>query len=84
MMHAGVTIGFSVPLCAAPSQAAEGSFYAAEHIAQHLGGRILDDSNREITDAVKKDLQKDLMQALSLFAKVGMTTGSPETEALFG
>ncbi|MDR3688553.1 MAG: cell division protein ZipA C-terminal FtsZ-binding domain-containing protein [Fimbriimonas sp.] len=82
--HVGVTVGFSVPLCPAPTQAAEGAFYAAEHIARELDGRILDDSNRELSDLIKNQLLANLREAISLFAKVGMTTGSSETMALFG
>ncbi len=81
--HVGVTLGFSVPLCAAPLQAAEGAFYTADHIARQLGGRILDDSDREVTEAIKQDLYASIRQAVGLFAQVGMMTGSAETEALF-
>ena len=84
MCHVGVTLGFSIPLCAAPIQAVEGCFYTAEYLARTLGGRILDDSDRELTDRVKNDLLQNTKLALSLFSKLGMTTGSPETEALFG
>lgn len=84
MCHVGITLGFSVPLCAAPIQAVEGCFYVAEHIARTLGGRILDDSDRELNDRIKDELIQNTKLALSLFSKIGMTTGSPETEALFG
>lgn len=82
--HVGITIGFSLPLCPAPTQAADAAFSVAEHVARQLGGRILDDSNRELTEAIKQELQRSLLQAIGLFAKVGMTTGSAETIALFG
>lgn len=81
--HVGVTVGFSLPLNFSPAQAIEGCFYAAEHIAGALGGRILDDANRELTDAIKNELRQGLKDGLGLFARKGMTTGSAEAIALF-
>jgi hypothetical protein len=83
MTHVGVTIGFSLPLNIAPAQAIEGCFYVAERIARDLGACILDDANREVTEAIKNQLRQDLKQGLSLFARAGMTTGSAETIGLF-
>lgn len=83
MNHVGVTIGFSLPLNIAPAQAIEGSFYVAERIARDLDARILDDADRELTEAIKNQLRQELKQGLSLFARAGMTTGSSETIGLF-
>lgn len=83
MAHAGVTIGFSLPMNVAPAQAIEGCFYVAERIALDMGGRILDDSDRELTERIKQELRQNLKQGLSLFARAGMITGSAETIGLF-
>ena len=44
---------------------------------------MLDDSDRVVTDGVKKELREDLKQGLSLFSRTGMTTGAPELLKLF-
>lgn len=83
MTHVGLTIGFSLPLNISPSQAIEGCFYVADRISQDLSGRILDDANRELTEAIKNHLRQDLKQGLALFARAGMVTGSSEAIGLF-
>ena len=83
LTHVGITIGFSVPLNAAPTQAIEACFYVAERIAQDLGGLILDDSNRQLTESIKNELRENLKEGLSLFSRAGMITGSAETIGLF-
>ncbi len=83
MTHVGITIGFHLPLNAAPIQAIEGCFHVAEQVAHDLGGRILDDSDRELNERIKNELRQDLKEGISLFARAGMTTGSAETIGLF-
>ncbi len=82
--HPGLTFGFSLPLCPAPAQAIEGAIFAAQHIAYQLGGVIFDDRDRQLTETIKRELQTNLLEAVNMFARVGMTTGSAETIALFG
>jgi hypothetical protein len=81
--HPGVTIGFSLPTCPAPAQALQGCFHAANVISRELGGEVLDDSDRKLNDRVRNEIKENLRQALSLFARAGMTTGSAEARKLF-
>ena len=81
--HVGITIGFSLPVNAAPAQAIEACFYVAERIADMLDGVILDDADRPLTESIKNDLRDSLRQGVGLFSRAGMTTGSAETIALF-
>ena len=81
--HVGVTIGFSLPLNAAPAQAIEACFYVAERIARDLNGVILDDSDRPLTESIKNELRDSLKQGIGLFSRAGMITGSAESIALF-
>ncbi len=83
MTHVGVTIGFSLPINPAPVQALEACFYVGETIALRLSGHVMDDSDRVVTETVKKDLREDLKQGLSRFSRTGMTTGSAELLKLF-
>jgi len=83
LRHPGVTIGFSMPLCPGPAQALDGCFYVAQMIARELGGDILDADDRPISDKIRKEYRDNLRQALSMFSRAGMTTGSPEAVRLF-
>lgn len=82
--HPGVTIGFHLPLSVAPTQGLEGCFRVAAHLVRTLGGVILDENDRPLTDLARQTLREELRQALSLFAQAGITTGSPEALRLFG
>lgn len=82
--HPGVTIGFHLPLSVAPTQGLEGCFRVAAHLARTLGGVILDENDRLLTDATRQNLREELRQGLSLFSQAGLTTGSPEAMRLFG
>jgi hypothetical protein len=82
--HPGVTIGFHLPLSAAPTQGLEGCFRVAAHLARTLGGVILDENDQPLNDATRQALRDELRRGLSLFAQAGMTTGSPEALRLFG
>jgi hypothetical protein len=84
MKHQGATVGFSVPLNIAPAQSLEASFYIAEHIAHQFGGRALDQDSRPLSDRTKHELRDTLRAALSLYAEIGITTGSSEALKLFG
>jgi hypothetical protein len=84
MRHQGATVGFSVPLCIAPTQALEACFYVAEHIALHLSGQVLDQDSRALNDRVKGELRNHLKAAVALYAELGITTGSQEALKLFG
>jgi len=81
--HPGVTIGFSMPLCPGPAQALDGCFYVSQMIARELGGSVLDGDDRPVNDRVKKEYRDNLRQALNMFSRAGMTTGSPEAVRLF-
>lgn len=82
--HPGMTIGFHLPLSVAPTQGLEGCFRVAAHMVRTLGGVILDENDRPLTDLARQKLREELRQALSLFAQAGVTTGSPEALRLFG
>lgn len=84
MTHVGVTIGFSLPLNPAPVQSIDACLYVGQTIANRLGGYVLDDSDRPITEKVKADLKQNLREGLSLFSRTGMTTGCAELLRLFG
>lgn len=81
--HEGVTIGFHLPICPAPAQALQGCFHAAQVFSRDLGGQVMDDDGRKLNDRVKDELRGNLREAISLFARAGMTTGSPEARKLF-
>ncbi|MEZ0327676.1 MAG: cell division protein ZipA C-terminal FtsZ-binding domain-containing protein [Fimbriimonas sp.] len=82
--HQGATVGFSVPLCIAPTQALEASFFVAEHIGHNLAGQVLDQDSRSLTERVKSELRQHLKAAVALYAELGITTGSQEALKLFG
>ncbi|HSI71534.1 MAG TPA: cell division protein ZipA C-terminal FtsZ-binding domain-containing protein, partial [Fimbriimonas sp.] len=84
MRHQGATVGFSVPLCIAPTQALEACMFAAEHIANDLGGQVYDQDSRRVTDRIKQDLRDYLRAALTMYSELGITTGSQEALKLFG
>ncbi|MGV3618337.1 MAG: cell division protein ZipA C-terminal FtsZ-binding domain-containing protein [Fimbriimonas sp.] len=83
-VHPGVTVGFHLPISVAPTQGLEGCFRIGAHLAGMLGGVILDENDTLLTDATRQSLREELRSALSLFAKAGITTGSPEALRLFG
>lgn len=83
-VHPGVTIGFHLPASVAPTQGLEGCFRVATYLARILGGTILDESDRQLTDLARQKLFEDLRQALTLYSQAGMTTGSPEVLRLYG
>lgn len=82
--HEGATVGFSVPLCVAPTQALEACFYVADRIARSLGGQAVDETGNRVSNASHNEARANMKQALGLFAQVGMTAGSPEVLHLFG
>jgi len=82
--HQGVTIGFSVPLCPAPAQALKAGFYIADIIAREMQGTIFDQDEKRITAKTVKEYEDYLREALGLFSRAGMTTGSTEAIRLFG
>ncbi len=83
-LHQGATVGFSVPLCIAPTQALEASFFVAEHLGNHLSGQVLDQDSRPLSSAVKSELRQHLKSAVAMYAELGVTTGSQEAFKLFG
>jgi hypothetical protein len=82
-VHPGVTIGFSLPLSPAPTQGLEGALRAADHLAAKLDGVVLDESDQPLTDRTRQKLRAELRNALSLFSRAGITTGSAEAVRLF-
>lgn len=82
-VHAGLTIGFHVPLSVAPTQGLEATFRTADHLAQNLGGEVLDDSDQRLTESSRQSLRSELRKALTMFAQAGMTSGSPEVIRLY-
>jgi hypothetical protein len=82
--HPGLTVGFSLPLCIAPAQALEGCIYVAEHFAMDLDGQVYDPDERPLNDREKGRLRSGIKQALAMFSQLGITTGSPEAQKLFG
>ena len=81
--HAGVTLGFNMPRCAAPRQALENCFIAAKHFCKTLGGTLFTDEQRPMTQDDFRHLTQSLDQAMLLFSHVGMTPGSSECLKLF-
>ncbi len=81
--HPGVTIGFRLPLCPAPTQALAGAFHAAAIIARELHGQAIDEDDRPLSASVQAEYQANLREALTLFSHAGMTAGSPEAIRLF-
>lgn len=84
MHHPGLTIGFSLPLCAAPTQALQASFHIAATILRELGGDAFDQDDRHITPRIQEEYRTNLREALAMFSQTGMTTGSPEAVKIFG
>ncbi|CAN5453429.1 hypothetical protein BH11ARM1_BH11ARM1_11700 [soil metagenome] len=82
-VHQGVTIGFSLPRCIAPTQALEGCFYVGEHFAKTLGGKVLDEDQVALDAGRKTALRVLLKQALGMFSQMGITAGSQEALKLF-
>lgn len=83
LRHSGITIGFSLPLCVSPTQALDAAFYIAQTTTRELGGDVLDADDRRVSEAIKREYRDNLRQALSMFSRAGMTTGSPEAVRLF-
>jgi len=81
--HLGATIGFSLPLNPAPTQALDAAFKVAHVLGTALGGTVVDDEQRRINDRLVNELRGNLRQAISMFSQAGMVTGSPETIRLF-
>jgi hypothetical protein len=82
-IHEGVTVGFSVPRCPAPSQALEGAFHVADAIATHIDGVVIDDSSRVLTAEIKSEMRNSLSLAEDALKSLNIEPGSPSCLKLF-
>jgi hypothetical protein len=82
-VHPGVTIGFSVPRCPAPTEALDAAFRAADFLAQELDAVVLEEDGDLCTQAARERLKGNLAQALSALQEVGLPAGSPEALRVF-
>lgn len=81
--HPGLTVGFHFPTSPAPTQGLEACFRVGDHLARSLGGVLLDENDRPLSERSRQALRSELRSALTLFAQAGITTGSPEAVKLF-
>ncbi len=83
-VHEGITIGFNVPLCAAPLAAIDGALHAADVISQALGAATFDQDARPLNDKTRDEMRRNMQQAVSVLEEVGIKPGSAAAIKLFG
>jgi hypothetical protein len=80
---AGVVLVLDVPRVADPSRAFDQLKLAAKRMAVTLGGELVDDNQRPLTDAALAAIRSQVVNASELLARAQIEPGSPRAHKLF-
>lgn len=79
----GVVLVLDVPRVGDPPRAFDQLKLAAKRMAQTLGGELVDDNQRPLTDAALAAIRAQVTQASELLARAQIDPGSPRAHKLF-
>jgi len=79
----GVVLVLDVPRVADPPRAFDQLRLAAKRMAHTLGGELVDDNQRPLTDAALAAIRTQVAQASELLARAQIDPGSPRAHKLF-
>src|SRR6185436_4355170 len=79
----GVVLVLDVPRVADPPRAFDQLKLAAKRMAQTLGGELVDDNQRPLTDAALAAIRAQVVGASELLARAQIEPGSPRAHKLF-
>ncbi|HQU49042.1 MAG TPA: cell division protein ZipA C-terminal FtsZ-binding domain-containing protein [Casimicrobiaceae bacterium] len=79
----GVVLVLDVPRVGDPPRAFDQLKLAAKRMAQTLGGELVDDNQRPLTDAALAAIRTQVTQASELLARAQIDPGSPRAHKLF-
>ena len=79
----GVVLVLDVPRVADPPRAFDQLKFAAKRMAHTLGGELVDDNQRPLTDAALAAIRAQVVDASELLARAQIEPGSPRAHKLF-
>jgi len=82
--HAGIGIGFSVPLSPSPSASLDACFHIARVFAQVFTALILDEEGHPLTIQSESMYRRNIGEAERSLEQAGLKAGSAEAAKLFG
>ncbi len=81
--YSGVSVGFHMPLSAAPRQGLDACFRVADVIAHTLRGSATDDEGQALTANLRRTFHSHMNQALDSFTRAGLIPGNADCLKLF-